>query len=357
MRTASKFRSGRVRVRDFDEAQELYHRRGWTDGLPIVPPTEGKVRAMVESVAREPEEVLGAIPVRRRVVTVEKAAINAVMAGCMPAHFPVVLATMEAILSEPFGAHGPTSSTQGAATLLIVNGPAVRELDINCGENLFGQGRRANAVIGRAVRLILVNAAGTVPGRVDRSTLGTPGKFTFCIGEDEELCGRLGWTPLHVERGLDRELSAVTVIATESPHQVNSHLGRRPESVLEAMADTIVSLGTPNAARNQQFVVVIAPEHAHFLAGAGWKKVEVRRYLHARAQRSVADLKRAGRVAGELAPEDHATFRQAAPSPEDILVVAAGGPAGRFSAVLPGWGAPSMTRAVTRAIGACIECH
>jgi hypothetical protein len=175
----------RVDWDDVVEAIETCYDLGWTDGLPVVPPTAERVKAFLHAVQRTPDEVLGTLPERRREITVGKVAANAVMAGCRPEYFPVVLATTEAMLDPAFNLIGPSSSQGSAAVLVIVNGPMVQELDINCRHNLFGPGHRANATIGRAVRLILMNACAAIPGLFDRSALGEPGKYTLCIGENE----------------------------------------------------------------------------------------------------------------------------------------------------------------------------
>ncbi|MCH7746379.1 MAG: hypothetical protein IIC84_09925, partial [Chloroflexi bacterium] len=206
-----------LRTIDFDDpvdAIEKCYELGWTDGLPVVPPTSERVQQFIDYVGRSPDEVLGSVPERRREVNVGKAAANAVMAGCLPEYFPVVLAACEAMLDPTFNLVGPSSSLGGAGILLIVNGPVIRELNINARNNLFGPGNRANATIGRSIRLILMNACAAIPGLFDRSILGHPGKYSFCIAEAET---ETHWNPLHVERGFSAEQSAVTVFACEGP--------------------------------------------------------------------------------------------------------------------------------------------
>jgi hypothetical protein len=214
--------SRRIEVSDPAEAMEYFYQQGWTDGLPVAPPTPERVREFLEYAGNLPGDILGMIPARNRVITAEKVAINAVMAGCLPNYMPVIVAAVEAMCQEEFNLHGISATTGGTAPLLIVNGPAAQQLNINCGVNCFGPGVRANATIGRAIRLILMNVGGSIPGVLDKSTLGHPGKYSYCIAEDEK--GN-PWGPLSVERGMPEDVSAVTVFAGEAPHYVNSQLG------------------------------------------------------------------------------------------------------------------------------------
>ena len=311
---------------------EAYYARGWTDGLPVVPPTE-------KSIA----EVVGEIRERNVVVTADKLAINAVMAGCRPEYLPVVLAAVRGLCHRDFAYHGPASSTGGSAIVLIVNGPIAARLGVNAGNNAFGQGARANATIGRAVRLVMMNVMNTRPGLLDRATLGTPGKYSFCFAESETAHP---WAPLHVERGLRPGDSAVTVYASNSLCQVYNQLAATPEPLLRCFADALCNLGTPNLRGYNQSLIVLAGEHAEVLRAAGWSKDDARRFLVEHARRSVADLKRAGRRPGEVEPGDETTWKRAFERPEDLLMVRAGGVAGSWSACLPGWG-NKWTRAVT----------
>ena len=208
---------------DHDPAEllEAYFERGWTDGLPIVPPTEKSIAQMLAGAGLRGEEVIGQIPARNVVVTADKVAINAVLAGCRPEYAPVVVAALRGLCRPEFAYHGPASSTGGSAMVLIVNGPIGRAAGVNSGNNLFGQGVRANATIGRAVRLVMMNVMSTRPGFLDRATLGTPGKYSFCFAEHED---DPPWEPLHVARGLRAEDSAVTVYASNSLYQVYNQL-------------------------------------------------------------------------------------------------------------------------------------
>ena len=342
----SSIRESLHEAEDAFEAIEVYYRRGWTDGLPVVPPREASIRAMLDSAHLTPDQAIGQVPTRRRTLTAEKVAINAVMAGCLPEYMPVVVAAVEALCDPAFSVHGPSASTSGMAVLVVVNGPVARRLGINGGENCFGPGPRANATIGRAIRLILMNGLGAVPGVLDRSVFGHPGKFTFCIAENET---ESPWPPLHVERGCPPGSSAVTVFAAEAPHQVTNGTARTPEEILSTVADTM-SVAGRLALSGQEICIVIGPQHMSVIAKAGWGKGEIRRFLRERAQRSALDLKRAGRLPGPIQPGDSEKLFPAALDSDDILVVAAGGWAGSYSVVIPGWAGRDHSRAVTKII-------
>lgn len=335
----------RLDFSDAEQARDHFYDRGWTDGLPIIPPTEEKVRAFLGAAQLPPTEILGSIPERNRVFTAEKAAINAVMAGCLPEYFPVVVAAVRAMTRPAFGLHGVTATTAGTAVLLIVNGPIIREIGLNSGQNVFGPGNRANATIGRAIRLILHNLAGR---EFDRGTLGNPGKYTYCIAEEEDSL----WEPLQVTRGFSRETSTVTVFAAEGPNQVQNHGALKPESILLTMADRLRSLGSFNMLGDTEAVVVLCREHYQTLIEGGWQKDRVRRFLFEQACRPLADLKRGGLLEAPIVPEDETTMVRAVSAPDHILLIMAGGVAGRFSAFIPGWGGRHMSSAVTWPVGA-----
>lgn len=314
---------------DAVEATEACYELGWTDGLPVVPPTVERVAAFIDVAKRDPQEILGSLPERRRDITVEKVAANAVMAGCKPAYFPVVLAATEAMLNPAFNLIAPSASQGGSAILVVVNGPIVQQLEMNCRNNIFGPGNRANATIGRAIRLVLMNACAATPGLFDRTVLGHPGKYTFCIAENET---QTHWDPLHVERGYASSDSAVTVFASWGPRQVRA--GDTPTNVLDCAADVASTLGsslstsdsvgdTSVPVRQGQVAIVIAGASSFW---EGWSKLDVRAYLYRRIRRSVADLKRAGVIEGAVEPDDHANYVPLIPTPDDILVIAGGAP-------------------------------
>ena len=335
------------------EAIERCYQLGWTDGLPVVPPTEQRVKEFIERSGRPSDEVVGELPERRREITVDKVAANAVMAGCLPEYMPVVLAATEAMLEPIFNLVGPSSSMGGSAILSIVNGPIAKELNINSRNNLFGPGNRANATIGRAVRLILMNACAAIPGVFDRSVIGHPGKYTYCIAEADT---ETHWTPLHVERGFSPAESTVTVFAGESPRQIRA-VGH-PEPIMMAIADVASSLGsnmstsgsvgdTGIGVRQGQIVVTIAGNSSLW---KDWTKSQIKEYLFNRTQRSVADLKAAMVLKGDLEPTDGQIMIPLIPEPDDILLIFAGGEESNMSSVIPSWGPKVGSTAVTKLI-------
>jgi hypothetical protein len=333
-------------VEGWPAAVEAYFERGWTDGLPVVPATASDVHRFLEAARLTPDAVVLREPVRRRVITAEKLAINALMAGCRPEYMPVLVAALEAMADDAFTLHGAITSTGGSATLLVVNGPIRHALSINSGSNVFGPGWRANATIGRAIRLITLNCLGALPGVLDRSTQGHPGKYTFCIAENEE---ESPWEPLHVERGLPRDASAVTVFAAESPHNVLTHYGQTADAIVFAIADTMSALGSFSPG---QSFVVLAPEHVEMLARDGWDKRRIKAALYAGARRTRADLKRGGKLPGAIEPGDESAWVHRGEGPEDVHLIVAGGGPGGHSAFIPSWSRARSSLVVTREIRA-----
>ena len=264
-----------------DALQEFFFAQGWSDGLPVTPPTEQAVQAMLATVRRNAGERIGPIPPRMRVASLEKVAINAVMAGCRPDYFPVVLAALEAALDEDCRLYGIQTATNNATPLIMVNGPVARELDVNARGNVFGQGSRANATIGRALQLVLRNIGGDLPGDTDMSTQGGPGKFTFCIAENE---ADSPWVPFHVERGFAASDSTVTVIGASAGHNVFTYGCETGEEILEHFVGAMTALGNNNIIFPTGPLLVIGPEHAGVLARDGYDKPKIRQYLFERAR-------------------------------------------------------------------------
>ena len=323
---------------------EAYFDAGWTDGLPVVPPSDASIAAMLSAAKLRADEIAGEIHGRNAVVTAESLAINAVMAGCRPEYAPVIVAAVRSLCHTDFAYHGPASSTGGSAMVLIVSGPIAGELGINSGHNAFGQGHRANATIGRAVRLIMMNALNTKPGFLDRATFGNPGKYSFCFAEREDT----PWEPFHVSRGFRAKESVLTLYASNSLQQVYNQLASTPEAILTCYADALYNLGSPNVYGFNQSLVVMGFEHADVMRANRWSRRDAQTFLIEHCRRRVADLKRAARLPGDITPEDETTWRHGFESPEDVLIVCAGG-AGSWSAVLPGWG-KKWTRAITTRI-------
>lgn len=325
--------SSAAAVQDYFEAQ------GWTDGLPIVPPTPHLVEAMVEGSGLAPDAVVARVAPTMAAATVEIVAIHAVMAGCRPAFMPAVLAALRALARDDFNLSGIQATTHPVAPMLMFNGPVRLEIGINCGTNAFGQGSRANATIGRAVRMVLVNIGGAIPGRGDMATLGTPCKYTFCAGENEE---QSPWEPFHVERGFAASDSTVTVHAGEAPRNVQDHASTEPDELLMVFADTISTSGTNNVGLMGEIMVVVGPEHARLLAGKGMTRQDLREELWRRTRFSFSRMSptqrewyRKMRPAFDLGPE--VTEIPYLDDPRQFLVMVAGGP-GLHSMVIPSFG-------------------
>jgi thiol-disulfide isomerase/thioredoxin len=341
-------RSRRLELARLEDEAEAFFERGWTDGLPIVPPTPARVLRMLEGTSRRPDEIVAAVPPDFVECSVEKVAVNAVMAGCRPEYLPVVLAAVEAACTETFNMHGLLCTTWFAGPVIIVNGPVARAIGMNSGVNALGQGNRANATIGRALQLVVRNVGGGRPGEIDRATLGNPGKYTFCFPEDEEGSP---WEPLSVERGLPEGTSAVTLFAGEGPRGVADQLSRTPESLANTFAWTLQDVFHPKLALYADAVLVVSPEHARVFRDAGWTKKQLREELMERLTKPGSELVRGARGCAEGMPEALAGADIPKFAPDGLLIVHAGGGAGLFSAVIGGWvrgdiGSQPITREV-----------
>jgi hypothetical protein len=329
-----KLRARRVELAPDEDEMEAGFERGWSDGLPLVPPTPERVLRMLEGTRRDPAETLGLVPPDLVPCSVEKVAINALMAGCKPEHLPVVLAAVEAALLEPFCMHGLLATTWFSGPLVVVNGPTARAIGMNSGINALGQGNRANAAIGRALQLVVRNVGGGRPGGVDRATLGWPGKLGLCFAEDE---GGSPWEPLSVERGVAPGASAVTLFAAGGLHGILDQQSRTPESLAGSFAACLRSVSHPKLPILTDAMLVVSPEHARVFHEAGWSKARLREELAARLRLPGRELARgAGGIAEGIlaahADREFPKFRDGG-----LLIAHAGGRAGMFSAILPGW--------------------
>jgi hypothetical protein len=333
---------------DLDDLQKLFDDRRWGDGLPVVPPTPERVERMLRHTRRPRDEVVATVAPGFGAATVERIAINAVLAGCLPEYLPTLIAAVEAVADPNFNVQAIQATTNPVAVWLIVNGPIARQLDVNAGTNCLGQGAWANATLGRALRLILQNVGGALPGEMDRATQGQPGKYTFCCAENEEANP---WTPLHVERGFAPECSTVTVVGAAGTMNMNTH-AKDADDILRVFADTMA-----HATSNDYWIggepwLVFAPEHAHILHRDGLSKADVKRLLWeqskmAAGRMSAADFTRTSRARqAELGAITRDTMLPISRRAEDIGIIVAGGP-GTHTVYIPSFG---DTAAVTREI-------
>jgi hypothetical protein len=335
---------------DFDAVNALVLARGWGDGLPVVPPTETRVRDMLAYCDRPWDEPIAKIAPRYGEATPLRLAANAVMAGCEPRYFPLLMLAIETMCEEPFNLYAIQATTHLCAPLVIVNGPVARELGINAGHNAFGPGHRANATIGRAIRLALLNIGGAAPGSGDMATFGAPSKYTYLVAENE---AESPWEPLHVERGFPAWASTVTVVGAECPHNVNDHESLTAEGILTTIAGTMGITGSNDVFYAAQPVVVMGPEHARTVAGGGFSKMDAKRFIQQHAHLPLGKFSREN-IERRLRVTWKERYADAGPdapvylvqNAEDLILVVIGG-AGKHSAYIPTFGA---TRSVTRAL-------
>ncbi len=324
------------------EDLETWFDKGVTDGLPVIPPTRERVERMLAGTGRDRSELVGEVPPNYGRATVEKIAINALMAGCRPDYLPVVLTAVEAVCAPAFNLHGVSTSTHFSAPLILVNGPVRQQIGLNCSFGVFGPGYRANATIGRALRLIMINVGGARPGETSMSTFGHPGRYTYCIGEHEEVSP---WAPYHVERGLSPDQSAVTVFAGEGPHGISDHASRTARALAGSIGWSMAGLwNAKHFPLYSHTMLVLGPEHARTVAGDGWSKDALKRHLLETIRRPYRTLQPEADC-GEGTNLRFTKGREPAPdelipkfrSASDLHVVVAGGTAGRFSMAIAGW--------------------
>ncbi|MGH1488709.1 MAG: thioredoxin family protein [Acidimicrobiales bacterium] len=348
----SELRGRRVELATFEDEHEAMYERGWSDGLPVVAPTEARVLRMLEGTTRAADEVVAIVPPSLVEVTVEQVAINAVMAGCKPEYLPVVLAAVEGACTDQFNIHGLLCTLWFSGPVLIVNGPIRNRLGMNSGKNALGQGNRANSTIGRALQLVVRNVGGGKPGvdGIDRSALGAPSKVGWCFAEDEENLPN-GWDPLSVERGFESGQDTVTLFAGHGPIGAVDQISRTPESLTRSLAAQLMAVGHPKLPN--EAMLIMTPEHQRVFAEAGWSKARFRTELEPllmldgdRAIRGVDGIEEGlpESMAGRSIPK----FRRGS-----LMIARAGGSAGAFSAILGGWiGGPKGSEPITVAIGA-----
>ena len=328
----------------YDAITDYFYDRGWTDGLPIVPPTEARVLAMLKGMPdHDADELISVVPPKMGRATLRQVAVNAVMAGCKPEYLPVVVAALRAVSEPAYGLAHRQTTTHAGAPLIIVNGPIVRTLRINCGTGLFGPGWRANATIGRALRLVLVNIGGAGPG-VDASQTGHPGKYTYCIAEYEAANP---WEPLHVTRGFHREQNVVTVVNAEAPHSMTENIQTDPHEIMRTFATSMATLGVNNLYSQGHPVLVLGLEHVQHLSAAGWNKGDIQKALFDMARQPWGLMKNRGKSKGPRFPQfvDQSDDRSMVPimnAPEDLIVIVGGGAGGK-SMFLPTAGGQSLS--------------
>jgi hypothetical protein len=347
--SGSVLRSRRVEFAQAEDEWEAMFARGWSDGLPVVPPTPERVLQMLAGTTRAADEIVADIPPDLTPCTVEKVAVNAVMAGCLPEYLPVVLAAVEAACTQQFNAHGLLATTYFSGPLIIVNGPIATAIGMNSGINVLGQGNRANSTIGRALQLVIRNVGGGVPGGVDRAALGNPGKVGWCIAEDE---AGSPWESLATQRGIPEGRSAVTLFAAEGSRGIIDQKARDPESLCRTLAAGLRSVGHPKLVLGFDALVVFSPEHGRVFREANWSKAQTLARLHELLTGPADDLiAGAGGIAEGLPPTlAGATIPKFTPTGLSLLY--AGGGAGMFSAIIGGWANGAVgSDMVTKEIG------
>lgn len=340
---AGSLAARRLELGDEEDDIEACFDRGWSDGLPVVPPTELRVIRMLAGTSRDSAEVIGDVPPDYAPCTIEKIAINAVMAGCKPEYLPVVITAVEAALQDEFCMHGLLATTYFSGPLVIVNGPIARAIGMNSGGNALGQGNRANSTIGRALQLVIRNVGGGKPGGVDRAALGNPGKHTFCFAEDESgSC----WESLAEEKGFGKDVSTVTLFAADGVQGIVDQKSRTPESLARSFAAGLRVASHPKMVMAADAFLVVSPEHERVFREANWSKLRLKEELGKLLMIPGSELVRGAGGIEEGLPEKFSDqtlpkFREGG-----LGIVRAGGSAGLFSAIIAGWGASGSTGSV-----------
>jgi hypothetical protein len=345
-----KLAARRVALAPQEDEFEAMFARGWSDGLPVVPPTPERVMAMLAGTSRNPDEIVAVIPPDLVPCSVEKVAINAVLAGCKPEYLPVVLATVEAACTDAFNMHGLLATTMGVGPVIVVNGPIRNRIGMNSGINALGQGNRANNTIGRALQLVVRNVGGGRPGEVDRATLGSPAKLTFCFAEDEEGSP---WQPLSADLGFEPGVDTVTIFPGEGPRNIVDQLSRNADSLARSLAVNLRTVHHPKLVMGFDAMLVVGPEHARVFSQAGWDKQRLADRLHELLTVPGEELIRGAGGILEGMPEGLAAASLPKFRPGGLLIVHCGGRAGLFSAIIGGWlGGPRGSQPVIQEITA-----
>jgi len=340
--------SRQIELAELDDEFEVMFQRGWTDGLPVIPPTPERVLKMLTGTTRDPAEIVAVIPPDLVEVSVEKVAIAAVMAGCLPEYMPWVLTALEAVCNDTFNMHGVLCTTMAVGPVIICSGPGTRAIGMNSGMNVLGQGNRANMTIGRAVQLVVRNFGGGRPGEVDRGTHGNPGKLSFCFAEND---AESPFGSLAASRGVPEGVDAVTVFAGEGPHTIVDQLSRTADSLANSIALSLQAMHHSKLALAFDAVLVIGPEHARVFAEEGWGRDRLITELRERTTRSGAEMIRGAKGITEGVPEYLADQQIPKFGPDGLLITYAGGGAGLFTALIGGWangtvGSTPVTREV-----------
>ena len=330
----TQFGARQVQVSESEDIMEACFERGWSDGLPVVPPTPLRVMRMLSGTDRKPAETIGQVPPDKVDCSIEKLAINAVMAGCKPEYFPTVIAAVEAALQDRFCMHGLLCTTYFSTPVLIVNGPVSRQIGMNSGVNALGQGNRANATIGRALQLIIRNIGGGIPGGIDRAAMGNPGKYSYCFAEDESDSD---WNSLAMDRGYEREDSVLNLFAGDGLQPIVDQQSRTPQSLAKSMALSLRSIVHAKLYGLADAILVVSPEHRRVFRQGGWSKQDLRNALHEELVTPGADLIRGANDVAEGMP---ARFKDKLLNKfrdDGLHIVSTGGKAGMFSAIISGW--------------------
>jgi hypothetical protein len=323
-----------VKLADAEDIMEACFDRGWSDGLPVVPPTALRVTRMLAGTDRDPGEVIGKVPPDFQPCSVEKAAINAVLAGCKPEYFPVVLASLEGALKDSFCMHGLLCTTYFSSPVLIVNGPVTRQIGMNSGINALGPGNRANATIGRALQLIIRNVGGGVPGGIDRATMGSPGKYTYCFAEDES---DETWPSLAMDRGYRRSQSVVSLFAGDGLQPILDQQSRTAKSLAKSMAMSLRSVAHTKLFGMADAILVVCPEHRRVFRDSGWTKADLKAALFDHLLVHGSEIARGVDDVAEGMPDKFKDKLLNKFRDDGLHIVTTGGTAGMFSAIIGGW--------------------